>query len=171
MRDMSELKPLSTKHALFVDEYLKCLNATQAYLVAYPKAKKESARAAASALLTNLNVKTEIENRVKASHMSADEALRLQAEIARGDITEFITGYGNIDLDKLRDSGKGRLVKKIRTRTITKIGKTDKDEDTEIVDTELELYPADAAQERILRMHGKIKDPSTLVFNVRLTDE
>jgi len=89
--------------------------------------------------------------------MGADEALKLQADIARGDITQFFTPIGNLDFDKLMESGNGRLVKKIKQRTITKIGKTEKDEDTEILETELELYPADAAQERILKMHGKIK--------------
>jgi hypothetical protein len=102
--------------------------------------------------------------------MSAEEALRLQADIARGDLTEFLTPLGQIDIDKLRQAGKGRLIKKLKQKTITKIGKTDKDDDTEIHETEIELYPADVAQERILRIAGKIA-PAEVNIKVNLTDD
>lgn len=98
--------------------------------------------------------------------MSADEALKLQADIARGDITEFFTPYGNLDFEELRTSGSGRLVKKIKQKTVTKIGKGERDEDTEVLETEIELYPADAAQERILKISGKYKDESEMPTNV-----
>jgi hypothetical protein len=108
--------------------------------------------------LTNPDVKAELESRLAEAHMSADEALKLQADIARGDITEFFTPFGNLDFYKLRESGKGRLVKKIKQKTVTKIGKKEDDEDTEILETEIELYPADTAQERILKITGKFKE-------------
>lgn len=143
---------------VFVSEYLKCFNGTEAYSRAYPKAKRDSARACASDLLALPNIAIEIEARLAEIHMSANEALKLQADIARGDLTEFFTPFGNLDFDKLRDSGRGRLVKKIKQKTITKVGKGAKDEDTEILETEIELYPADAAQERILKILGKFKE-------------
>jgi hypothetical protein len=90
--------------------------------------------------------------------MSADEALKLTADIARGDVTEFITGFGNIDIDAVRKSGKGRLIKKIKQKTVTKIGKGESDEDTEVLDTEIELYDAQAALRDILKIHGKFTD-------------
>lgn len=152
------LKPLNKAQQVFVSEYLKCFNGTEAYSRAYPKAKRDSARACAADLLALPSIKAEIESRLVEIHMSADEALKLQADIARGDLTEFFTPYGNLDFDKLRDSGHGRLVKKIKQKTVTKVGKGEKDEDTEILETEIELYPADAAQERILKMHGKFKE-------------
>ena len=151
-----ELKPLSKKHQRVLDQYLSCFNQTEAYHKVYPKVTYDSARAASSALFATLNFSAHLNARLNEAHMSADEALKLQADIARGDITQFFTPIGNLDFDKLMESGNGRLVKKIKQRTITKIGKTEKDEDTEILETELELYPADAAQERILKVHGKL---------------
>lgn len=153
-----ESKPLSRKHKAFADHYLQCFNGTEAYLRVYPKATYESAKAAAALLLTNINIKSYLDDRLNALQMTADEALKLQSDIARGDITQFFTPIGNLDFDKLMKSGNGRLVKRIKQKTITKIGKTETDEDTEILETELELYPADAAQERILKLHGKFTE-------------
>ena len=90
--------------------------------------------------------------------MSADEALKLTADIARGDVTEFITSFGALDIDALRKSGKGRLIKKIKQRTITKIGKNETDGDTEVHDTEIEFYDAQAAQCDILKVHGRFTE-------------
>jgi hypothetical protein len=109
-------KKLTKANQVFISEYLKCFNGTEAYSRAYPKSQRESARRSASELLTNPDVKAEIEARLADAHMTADEALKLQADIARGDITEFFTPFGNLDFDKLRESGKGRLVKKIKQK-------------------------------------------------------
>lgn len=164
---MSDEKPKLTKaQEVFISEYLKCFNGTEAYSRAYPKAKRDSARANASDLLAKTDIKDEITARLNDVHMGADEALKLYADIARGDITEFITPLGNVDIDLLKQSGKGRLVKKIKQKTVTKIGKTDKDEDTEILETEIELYPADAALDKILKVHGKYSDAPTVNINM-----
>lgn len=164
---MTELQPLSKKHQRVLNEYFLSFNQTAAYMKVYPKTTYESARTAAARLFAGDNFLGHVTARLNEAHMSADEALKLQADIARGDITQFFTPIGNLDFDKLMESGNGRLVKKIKQRTITKIGKTEKDEDTEILETELELYPADAAQERILKIHGKIKTDSQFEIVVR----
>lgn len=166
MTEPEEKPKLTNAQEVFISEYLQCFNGTEAYSRAYPKAKRNSARTSAAELLANPNISEVIQARLAEVHMSADEALKLTADIARGDITEFITPFGNIDIDKLRDSGKGKLVKKIKQRTVTKIGKTDKDEDTEILDTEIELYPADAALDKILKVHGKYSDAPTVNINM-----
>lgn len=166
MSKEDELKPLNKREQVFVNEYLKNFNATEAYLKIHPNSKRESAWVSASRMLSSDKVKAHVEQRLKEIHMSADEALKLRADIARGDITEFLDSQGLIDIDKMRENGKGRLVKKIKQRTITKIGKTNKDEDTEIHDVEIELYPADSAQQDILKVHEKIKDnPITVNMN------
>ena len=152
---VDKLTPLSKKHQKFVDEYLLCFNGTEAYSRTYPKANRDSARANAAKLLANTSISEEIQARLNEAHMSADEALKLTSDIARGDISEFITPLGALDIDALRESGKGKLIKKIKQRTITKIGKTDKDDDTEIHDTEIEFYDAQAAQRDVLKLHGK----------------
>lgn len=155
---MTELKPLNKAQQVFVSEYLKLFNATAAYLIAYPKSKRDSARANAARLIAEDNVKAEIQSRLDEIHMGADEALKRLADMARGDVTEFITPMGAFDIDKIRKSGKGHLIKKIKQKTVTKIGKTDTDEDTEVHDTEIELYDAQAAIRDILKISGRYKE-------------
>jgi phage terminase small subunit len=77
---------LTDKQRAFVDEYLvNGFNATQAYLKAYPDSSEEAARSSASALLTNPNVKSIIEEEQKESRkrarMSKDDKLDLIEEI------------------------------------------------------------------------------------------
>ncbi len=58
---------LTKKQKIFVDEYLIDINATRAYRVAYPNCKKdETAKAAGSRLLTNVNVAEYVNGRMKA---------------------------------------------------------------------------------------------------------
>lgn len=164
--ETESLKPLNKAQQVFVTEYLKCFNGTEAYLVAYPKSKRDSARANAARLIAEDNIKAEITARLAEHHMSADEALQRLADMARGDVTEFITPMGAFDIDAVKASGKGHLIKKIKQKTITKIGKSDKDEDTEVHDTEIELYDAQAALDKILKVHGKYSDAPTLNINM-----
>ena len=57
---------LTEKQKIFCDEYLIDLNATRAYMVAYPNVKKESTAAAAAArLLRNVKVAAYIAERMK----------------------------------------------------------------------------------------------------------
>ncbi len=165
----NELKPLNKAQQVFVSEYLKCFNGTEAYSRAYPKAKRDSARANAADLLANTSVKAEIEARLAEIHMSADEALKLMADIARGDIGDFVNDFGGVDIGQARKLGKTRLIKKVKTKTITVNG-NGKNEDKEIVEEEIELYPADSAIRDILKIHGKFKDsfelPETLKIQI-----
>ena len=72
---------LTKANEVFINEYLTCFNGTEAYSRAYPKANRNSARANASNLLANPNIKSEIERRLAEVHMSADEALKLVLNI------------------------------------------------------------------------------------------
>lgn len=57
---------ITEKQKRFADEWLVDLNGTRAYKAAYPSVKKdETAKAAASRLLTNVNVKVYIQERQK----------------------------------------------------------------------------------------------------------
>jgi len=90
--------------------------------------------------------------------------------MARGDIGNFIDRLGGIDLQAAKDAGLSPLIRKIKQRTITKIGKGDKDEDTEIHDLEIELYSAKDAIDTILKVGGTLKD-SEINIKVTLSDE
>ena len=87
---------LTAKQKIFADEYLIDLNATRAYKVAYPKVKKdETAKAAASRMLTNVNVGTYVEKRMKDREMrteiTQDMVLKELAKIGFADVTDFVT--------------------------------------------------------------------------------
>ena len=57
---------ITEKQKRFADEWLVDLNGTRAYKVTYPSVKKdETAKSAASRLLTNVNVKAYIQERQK----------------------------------------------------------------------------------------------------------
>lgn len=156
-----ELKPLSKKHQVFLDEYLKCFNQTRAYLKVYPSSSGEAARANAARLIARDNVKAHLQARLAEIHMSADEALKLTADIARGDVAEImdVSSVGfSLDMTKAKEAGKTRLIKKVKQKTITYLAKKESEEDREVVELEVELYDAQAAIRDILKLHGKFTD-------------
>lgn len=145
---------LSKKEQLFVSEYLKCFNATEAYMKLHPRSKRESAWANASRLIGSDKVKDEIKARLAEVHLSSDEALAILAEHARGDLGDFTNDYGSVDWTTARQKGLTKLVKKWKVKTVTINGK---DEDKEITTEEIELHDPQSAIEKILRVQGKLK--------------
>ena len=84
---------LTMKQQKFADEYIISGNATQAYMIAYPNVKKEStARAAASRMLANVNVKSYIDARLeelkKESIAEQDEVLQYLTAVMRGEMKD-----------------------------------------------------------------------------------
>ena len=114
------------------------------------------------------NISEVIEERLAEVHMSADEALALLADQARGDLGEFINDFGGIDISQVRKEGKTKLIKRWKTKTVTINGKQ---EDKEIHTEDLELYDAQAAIDKVLRIHGKYKDLGTSDNPVRVLIE
>ena len=168
MEPTEQPKPrkLSKKHSAFLDEYLRTFNGTRAYMAVYPKASARSARANAAELLAKTSITEEYAKRLKELHMGADEVLRLLADEARGDIGVFMdvsTVGWNIDLlqrdsngELIRDAAgnvikkpETKLIKKLKQKVTTIIGKAENGEDREIVETEIELYDAQAAKVHI----------------------
>lgn len=160
------LKPLTKKHQKVLDEYLLCFNQWRAYKSAFPTVTDESARSLSSKLFADVNFNAHLTARLNEAHMSADEALKRLADMARGDVTEFITPMGAFDIEAIKASGKGHLIKKIKQKTVTKIGKTDKDDDTEIHDTEVEFYDSQSAIDKILKVHGRYSDAPIVNVNM-----
>lgn len=83
---------MTEKQKIFADEYLIDLNATRAYQVAYPSVKKdEVARANASRLLTNANVKKYISEQMEKIHnektADAQEVIEYLTSVLRGEST------------------------------------------------------------------------------------
>lgn len=91
---------MTEKQKIFCDEYLKDLNATRAYKVAYPNVKKDDvARANGSRLLTNANIKNYIDIQLEALHneRTADvkEVMEYLTSVLRGESTgeEIVTEF------------------------------------------------------------------------------
>jgi len=150
---------VARKHKLFVDNYFLCnFNATEAYMRTYKPKNRDIARTNSSELLAKPDVADEINARLRNVHMGADEAVKLLTDQARGDIADLmdISTMGfNLDLKQAQENGKTKLIKKVRQKTVTINGK---EEDQEIITLEVELYDAQAALEKILRLHGKFKE-------------
>jgi phage terminase small subunit len=124
-------------------------------MAVYPKASPETARANASSLLANTNISLVIQDKLNAVQMSADEALQRIAEIARGDIGDFMSvnsmGF-ELDLEAAREAQKTGVIKRVRQTVITVNGEK---EDKETITTDIELHDKLSALRDILKMHGK----------------
>jgi len=151
---------LTNKQRVFVEEYLRCWNATEAALRA-----GYSERTAYSIGHENLNkpeISELIQGKLEEIHMTTDEALALLAAHARGDIGEFMdVSRAGFNLELLDENGNRkntRVIKKIKQKTTTFIAKKESDEDREVHEIEIELYDAQAAIDKVLRVAGKYKD-------------
>lgn len=141
------------KWRTFAKNYVKTFN------------KKKSAIAAGASPVSAANqgymwfnmpqVQKMIQEELEAVHMSADEAIKLLSDIARGDIGKFIDKDGALKLDPKET----KLIKKIKKKTTTY---SNSNFDREIESEEIELYSALDAIDKVLRIHGKYKDSLTL---------
>jgi phage terminase small subunit len=146
---------LTKKQRIFIDEYLKTWNgAGSARKAGY---SERSVYEIAVALLANVNVRKEIDERLASSHMSANEVLQGIADIARGDMGDFVDANGmgfSLDMQEAKQRGLTKLIKKIKQKTVIHSGKNDSDEDREVHDLEIELYDKLSALEKIGKYHG-----------------
>lgn len=144
---------LTNRQKKFRDLYLIYFNATRAAREAGFANPKQYG----SELLKDPVMQAAVAERLDEFHMSADEALKLLADIARGDVGEFITVEkdGSVSLDLSAANEKTKLIKRIKNKTVTYNGKNT---DREIHTEEIELYSALDAIDKVLRVHGKYQD-------------
>lgn len=86
---------LTEKQKRFCEEYLKDLNATQAYKIAYPNVKRDStASQAGSRMLRNVKVQTYIEKRMKdrekRTEITQDMVIKELATIAFAKTSDYV---------------------------------------------------------------------------------
>lgn len=154
-------KGLTNKQRVFIAEYLVDFNATRAALAA--GYSKKSARFVGHENLTKPNIKIEIERHVAERCMSKYEALILLAEHARGDMGDFLTEQGELDLPSAIAAKRTKLLKKVTNRRIVR--SKGKDDVTEETITSIELYDAQSALVQIGRHHKLFTD------KVQVTDK
>ncbi len=156
---------LTKKQQAFINEYVKCWNATQSAIKA--GYSKKTAYSIGSRLLKNVEIAEEIKRRVEEKTMSADEALDLLSDQARGDLKELLeitpAGFTFRLMEKDEDGNviinpNTKLIKRIKQKVTTYLSKKKDGEDREVIDTELELYSSQRALELIGKAHGLFID-------------
>lgn len=147
---------LTNKQLVFVSEYLRDFNATQAAIRAGYSEK--TARVIGPENLSKPAIAQAISDAIAERSMGADEVLLRLAQMARGDIGDFIdissVGY-SLDLLQAQERGLTHLIKKIKQKTTTFLAKSESGEDREVTETEIELYDAQAAL-ALLGKHHKL---------------
>lgn len=101
------------KHQTFADEWLKDMNGTRAYKVAYPNVKKDiTAATNAGRLLRNAEVKTYIDEQLEIMHNNrtadAQEILEYLTAVMRGKETETVATAKGL-YDDVEVSAKDRI--------------------------------------------------------------
>jgi phage terminase small subunit len=154
---------LSRKHEQFVNEYLACMNATEAYRRVYPASSDVSARANATRLIANDSVRDAIDQRLAENTMRANEVLSRLTEHASGDMGDFWTisadGEPALDLNTAKANGKLRLIKKLKVKTTRRMV-ADIEEVT--TDVDFELYDAQSALKELGRYHKIFTDKTEI---------
>lgn len=149
---------LTRKQQLFVDYYLQYFNAAKAArLAGYPAA---SAKQQGYLLLKEEEIEKQIQERLEEVHMSSDEALKLLAEIARGDIADILDNdLKTIDAEKAKKNDKTKLIKSLtRKSVVTRGAKVT----TEVHSHKVEMYSRLEALDKVLRVHGRYQDSLSL---------
>lgn len=143
---------LTGKQQLFVDEYLKCWNATEAARRAGYAGGDNTLAVTGYDNLRNPKISDIIQRRLQESAMSADEVLRRLSDMARADIAEFADVERPADLHLDEYHGKTHVIKKFKRKiTRDQLGR-------QFEEIELELYPADSALVNIGKQHGLFAD-------------
>jgi hypothetical protein len=181
MSEESKPKPLTRKQRVFVAEYLKCWNASEAARRAGYSVK--TAYAIGSALLRNTEIKAAIDAAVEQIQMSANEALIRNTQVGRGDLGDFFrlvdewTFYPLPSSDILEykevDENEGKEGEEPKIRTSYRVRRVVLDVD-KLVDPRyshlvkkftdspknglgVELYDAQKARHTVLEKEGKLK--------------
>lgn len=112
----SENQALTEKELMFVERYMTHWNSARAAREAgYCEMNPGNAKIAGLELRNKPYIQNAIDNRMRLVCMDANEALARLAEIARGDIIDFLTknnrGEWEVDLDKAAAANKTHLIK------------------------------------------------------------
>lgn len=106
---------LRRKQRIFIDEYLKCWNATQAAINA--GYSKRSAGSIGGENMQKPEIVEEIKRRLNESAMSADEVVHSIGEIGRTTIEDLMNvdenGRMSFDFRRAKEQGKLHLIKSI----------------------------------------------------------
>lgn len=151
---------LTDKQQIFIDEYLKCFNATEAARRAGYSGTDNTLAVVGHENLRKPNIKEHIDQRLQESAMLADEALMRLARQARGDIGDFAMVESGSDLAEHPQSD---IVKRFKKR-IYRPKNSDPYEEVE-----LEIYDAHAPLVDIIKVYGLFTDKIEHTGRVEIT--
>ena len=153
---------LRPKQRIFISEYLKDFNATQAASV--PDILLRLAYSIGQENLKKPEIRQAIEDRIA----TREEVLVGLTDIARGDMADLmsITTSGFTLELMIKDpvtgnmivNPKTKLIKKIKQKVTTYLSKKDDDEDREVIETEIELYSRHDALRDMGKVHALFTD-------------
>lgn len=127
------------KCRVFIEEYLRCWNATKAARIAgYAHPNKQGPR-----LLVDVGIAAEIETRIAEKAMRADEVVARLGEHGRSEWTQYLDASGNLEIKRLIADGKGHLIKGMKQ---TQWGRL------------IEFYDGQAALVHLGKVHGIFVD-------------
>ena len=159
---------MNNKQRVFVEEYLSCFNATEAARRAgYAYPNKQGPR-----MLVNVGIQEAIKARIAEKAMSADEVLTRLADMARGDLGDFMDIESmsfDISLQKAKELGLTHLIKKVKQRTVTTADKSGEETETNV--QEIELHSSLEALRDLARVHGLFKDQIEHSGDIRILVE
>lgn len=153
---------LSPKQQAFVEHYLTCWNASEAARRAGYSVK--TAGSQASRLLKDVDVSRAIDVRMGELKMSANEALMVLTNHARGTLDDFVDDSGTIDMRRAKESRKLGLVKKYKVSVRTS-------ENDETVTTEIELHDSQNAAMLLAKHHGAFVEKSAVEHSGEVTQK
>ncbi len=149
--EIVEFDGLTIKQRLFLDNYIVCMNGTEAARLAGYEGNDITLASTASHNLRNRNILRALDNRLNSYTMSANEVLIRLTDIARGDIGDTLNSSGGIDPLEAKQRGKSHLIKKFKTKSVTT-------EEADIHEAEIEMYDAQLALSTLLKFHGLLVD-------------
>lgn len=150
------MSKLTAKEARFIDEYIICLNGTEACRRAMYEGDDNVLAVTAHRMLRKPKIKEAIEARLAEHAMGANELLVHLSDIVRGDLADCLTSTGTIDPLEAKKRGKSHLIKRYKHKRKT-ITTTDKNGDngSDILEDEyeVELYSRLEAMNMLAKYH------------------
>lgn len=162
---------LSAKHQAFVEEYLQCWSAAEAYRRVYTSVKNNTAWTNGSLLLRKTEVREQIERRLKSKRMSADEVLGRLSDQAKASLEPFLhidqDGFASFDFSSVQARMNLSVVKKLRTKRSRRVvGKGDDAMEWEDESVEVEVVDSQSALEKLGKHHKLFNDRMELVHTL-----
>jgi len=146
--DLPETDGLSDQQRLFVTEYIRTRNASEAARRAGFKWAAMTGRR----LLQKVIIKEALETELRANHVGKDHLLSGYSEVAWVSIEDFIDEQGKPVIEKIRANG--HLVKSYKC----KVNQRRSTREVEVTDVEIVLHDCLAAMSDLAKAQGMFKE-------------